>query len=141
MKRILVLLLAICLAGSLAGCKNLRATELTGDERDAVLAFSEPATDDIVTGLKSGDYAVFSKDFDKSMKYAMQEGAFQYFKQDRDAKLGSYVSRKVKNVARGGDGLYTVIYDTVFEREKDVIMRVVFRGEEPHQVSGLWFDR
>lgn len=35
-----------------------------GEERAAVLAFSEPAMDNLLAGLTANDYAVFSRDFD-----------------------------------------------------------------------------
>ena len=138
MKHILFLLLAVCL---LAGCKSPQATKLSGPEKDAVLAYSEAKTDNLMAGLSADDYAVFSKDFDKVMQFSMPEGAFEYMKQDRDAKLGEYVSRQVQDVALGNDGSITVIYNAVFKREPEVIMRVVFSAEEPHRISGLWFSR
>jgi hypothetical protein len=138
MKRILFLLLAACL---LAGCKSPQATKLSGPEKDAVLAYSETMTDNLMAGMNADDYTVFSKDFDKVMQYSMPEGAFEYMKQDRDAKLGEYVSRQVQDVALGNDGSITVIYNAVFKRDPDVIMRVVFRADEPHRISGLWFNK
>jgi uncharacterized protein DUF3887 len=141
MMKYFVFLLAVFLAVTLAGCKSPAATKLSGEDREAVLAFSEDKTNNLLNGLESGDYAVFSKDFDQPMRNGMPENAFQYLKQDRDAKLGKYVSRTVEDVAEGNDGYTTVIYRAVFEREKDVIMRVVFRQEEPHEISGLWFNK
>ena len=142
MKKSLVLLLAVCLAGALTACqKSESGTILTGADKDAVLAFTEPKTDNLIAGLKSGDYMVFSKDFDTVLKNYMPEGNFEILKQDRDAKLGGYVSRQVYQVVEGYNGFYTVIYDAVFERDKDVIMRVVFRADEPHEVSGIWFNK
>jgi hypothetical protein len=141
MKKYFLFLLAVLLSSSLAACKSPAPNVLSGEDREAVLAFSEAKTDNLLAGLTSGDYAVFSKDFDKPMRNGMPEGAFQYFKQDRDARLGEYVSRTVEDVAKGNDGYYTVIYAVVFERDKDVIMRVVFRQEEPHEISGLWFNK
>jgi hypothetical protein len=75
------------------------------------------------------------------MKTVMPEGNFEILKQDRDAILGRYVSRQVKEVVKGYNGFYTVMYDAVFEWDEAVIMRVVFREDEPHEVSGIWFSR
>ena len=141
MKNFFVVLLVLSLSCILAACKNLGATALTGEEKEAVLAFSEAKTDNLMAGMISGDYALFSKDFDQPMRTGMPEGTFIYLKQDRDAKLGTYISRTVQDVAQGNDGYYTVIYNAVFERDEDVIMRVVFRQEEPHEISGLWFNK
>ncbi len=124
----------------LAGCGTKQATTLTGNERDSVLAFSEAKTDSLLTGLNTNDYAAFSKDFDQDMLNAMPESEFTKLKQDRDTKLGLYTSRTVNTVIQSGD-FYSVIYDAVFEKEPAVSVRVVFRVTDPHQISGLWFDK
>jgi hypothetical protein len=36
---------------------------------------------------------------------------------------------------------YAVIYDAKFEKEAAVTVRVVFRVAEPHEISGLWFNK
>jgi hypothetical protein len=46
----------------------------------------------------------------------------------------------VNSVAQTGD-FYVVIYDTKFEKDDNVTVRVVFRVADPHQVSGLWFNK
>lgn len=132
-------LLAALLTLALAGCGSQGVT-LTGAEREAVLAFSEPMTDNLLAGMNAGDYAVFSKDFDAAMSSAMSESQFADLKRDRDAKLGLYISRQVNSVVEQG-GFYVVIYDAKFEKDGAVTVRVVFRVESPHQVSGLWFNK
>lgn len=134
-----LILLAALLALALAGCGSQGVT-LTGAEREAVLAFSEPMTDNLLAGMNAGDYAVFSKDFDAAMSSAMSESQFADLKRDRDAKLGLYISRQVNSVVEQG-GFYVVIYDAKFEKDGAVTVRVVFRVESPHQVSGLWFNK
>jgi len=140
MKKYLLILLTVSLA-VLTGCKTPTPDILSGADRDAVLAFSEPMTDNLIAGMTSGDYAVFSKDFDKPMLFGMPERNFQYLRRDRDARLGKYVSHTVEDVVKGKDGYFTVSYNVVYEADKDVIMRVVFNQKEPHKISGLWFDR
>jgi hypothetical protein len=61
-------------------------------------------------------------------------------KQDRDSKLGKYLSRAVSSVSRTGD-FYVVVYDAQFEKNSPVAVRVVFRTTAPNQVSGLWFNK
>src|SRR5512141_2850746 len=134
MKKFLVFLLAISLAGILAGCKTPTPDSLSGADREAVLAFSEPMTDNLIAGMTSGDYAVFSRDFDKPMLFGMPERNFQYLKRDRDARLGKYVSRTVEDVVKGKDGYFTVVYNVTYEADKDIVMRVVFKQEEPHLI-------
>ena len=140
MKKVFVIWLAIFLAGSLAACGGSKETTLSDADREAVLYYSEAKTDNLVAGMKAGDYAVFSQDFDQAMKNAMSAEQFVNLKKDRDAKLGPYVSRQVNKVTQSGDFI-AVVYDTVFEKDEAVTMRVVFRAAEPHEISGLWFNK
>lgn len=136
--KIFVVLLAL-LAGLLAGCGS-QETVLTGDDKDAVLAFSEPKTDNLLAGMNANDYAKFSQDFDQDMLKAMPQAQFDALKKDRDTKLGLYVSRQVNSVVQTGD-FYAVIYEAKFEKDDAITVRVVFRVADPHQVSGLWFNK
>jgi hypothetical protein len=140
MKKIYDLLLATLVVSLLAGCGGSQETVLTGEEQDAVIAFSESKTDNLLAGMNADDYAAFSKDFDQDMLTNMTDAQFAALKKDRDAKLGLYVSRTVNNVVQVGD-FYAVNYDAVFEKDNAVAVRVVFRMVEPHEVSGLWFSK
>lgn len=139
MKKLLIPVLAALLAVVLAACAS-QGTPLKDDERDAVLAFSEAMSDNLLAGMNAGDYAVFSQDFDKDMLSAMTETEFQKLKADRDAKLGPYISREVASVVQTGD-FYAVNYTAKFEKDDSVEVRIVFRMAEPHEVSGLWFNK
>ena len=142
MKKIFVLLLAVVLAGLLSACGGAQETVLSGQEKEAVLAFSEAKTDTLMAALKAGDYAAFTQDFDESMSKAMPQSGFETLKKDRDEKLGAYVSRQVSSVNQSKSGKHVaVVYDAVFEKEQAVTMRVVFEAEEPHGVSGIWFSK
>ena len=139
MKQTVVLALAVFLASILAAC-GPKQTTLSDEKRDAVLAFSEAKTDNLLAGMNANDYAAFSKDFDQDMMTAMSQSEFDKLKKDRDAKLGLYVSRKVDKVVQIGD-FYAVIYEAAFEKDEAVFVRVVFRAADPHEVSGLWFNK
>lgn len=117
-----------------------QATPLEGPTKEAVLVYSEAKTDALLEGFTSGDYATFSQDFDADMRKAIGEAQFETLKKERDEKFGGYVSRQVNSVIQQGD-FYAVIYDTKFEKDDDVKMRVVFRMKEPHEISGLWFNK
>ena len=117
-----------------------KGTPLSGADRDAVLAFSEAKTDNLLMGMNAADYTAFSRDFDAEMLAAMNQSQFDSLKADRDAKLGLYISRTVDSVLQQGD-FYIVIYNAAFEKDEAVIVRVVFRIAEPHEVSGLWFNK
>jgi hypothetical protein len=138
-KTIYAFLCLVIALGLLAGC-GPQETTLAGADRDAVLAYSEAKTDNLLAGMNAKDYATFSKDFDADMLAAMTEAQFATMKADRDAKLGLYLSREVSSVNQTGD-FYVVIYNAKFEKEAQVTVRVVFRVADPHSISGLWFDK
>ena len=138
-KKVGILFLVVFLFSLLAGCGS-QSTSLTEEDKEIVLAFSEGKTDNLLTGMNTNDYAAFSRDFDQDMLDAMSQTQFDALKKDRDAKLGLYLSREVHNVTQTGD-FYTVNYDAKFEKDDAVTIRVVFRIAEPHQVSGLWFNK
>ena len=142
MKKLTRLFLFVILAGMLivsSGC-GMTANTLEGAELDAVLAFSEPMTDNLLEGLKHGDYAVFSRDFDDVMLKAIDEKSFADLKDDRESTLGTYISREVFQVTDDGT-YYVVFFLAQFEKQADVTMRVVFHVDEPHLISGLWFNK
>lgn len=139
MKKILALLVVIISVVLLAGCGSAQKT-LSDADQETVLEFSESKTDNLLSGMNAGDYAMFSQDFDKDMLNAMPQSEFEKLKTDRDSKLGAYLSRQVDSVVQTGD-FYAVIYDAVFEKDSSVIVRVVFRMAEPHEISGLWFNK
>ena len=138
-KYLRVLAIVILLFSLLAGCSP-QASILTGSDRDAVLAFSEAKTDNLFIEMNTGDFAAFSKDFDKDMLSAVTKDQFDALKKDHDARFSLYLSRQVNSVLKQDD-FYVVVYDAKFEKVAAVTVRVVFRIAEPHQISGLWFNK
>jgi hypothetical protein len=122
----------------IAAC-SAPAEVLTGAPRDAVLAYSEPQTAGLLSGLNANDYALFSRGFDDKMKTAMTPAAFATTQDKVVAKIGKYVSRQVDSVVKQGDYV-TVIYLAAFEGEDKVTVRVSFAAAAPHGIAGLWFD-
>ena len=138
MKKIILVLIVLAV-GVLAGCGS-QGTTLKNEDAEAVLAYSEAKTDNLLAGMNASDYAVFSQDFDPDMLSAMTEAEFNKLKADRDAKLGLYLSREAESVVQIGD-FYAVNYNAKFEKDDAVGVRVVFHATEPHEVSGLWFSK
>jgi hypothetical protein len=145
MKRIPVLLVALSLIGLMTACqKNAPApggAMLSEADREAVLAFSEPRMDSMLDGWNAGDYATFSKDFSEEVLKSMPLEQFEKLRNDEFTGLGRYYSREVESVVHRNDGFYTVIYYVVFENNNEILLRVRFQAEEPHQISGLWFNK
>jgi hypothetical protein len=130
------LILLVTCALLVASC-GLGPQPIEGAERDAVLDYAEPATDNMLASLQAGDYAQFSRDLSPEMLEAMAETAFSDLRTMLDSKVGPYVSRQVSRV-EDVDDFVAVVYDAQFENEEHVTMRVVF--DQSTKISGLWFD-
>ncbi len=128
----------LILVVGLAACSS-GVQVLTGADQDAVLAYAEPMTDNLLTGFNAGDYPAFSRDFNGKMREALNESAFATTRAGIVEKIGKYVSRDVSRVEKRG-GFIAVIYSARFEQEDGVTVRVVFEPAGEHRVSGLWFD-
>lgn len=138
MKRNLILcILAALLA--LTACQPATAKPVEGAARDAVLAYAEPAADNLFNGINANDYVAFARDFDTKMAAAMDEKAFQDLQTAIIGKIGKYVSRQVSSVEESGKYI-TVVYTAVFEQDDPVTVRLVFNSDEDNKISGLWFD-
>jgi hypothetical protein len=135
--KLLPVLIAALLLAALAGCSGAQPVE--GAERDQVLAKAEPIADSLFQGMQSHDYAAFSRDFDPTMKKAMDEKGFQAMMDTIDPVLGKYQSRQVARVEKVGK-FVAVTYTARYELEDAVSWRVVLTQAEPPQVSGLWYD-
>lgn len=136
--RIFACVLFVLSTFALLSC-NTPAQPITGAERDAVLAYTEPKTENLLNGFNAGDYAIFARDFDATMRQAETETVFLQTRASIMGKIGKYVSRQVTDVVKQ-DNFVVVMYNGRFEKEDGVTMRVVFRPDGEHQISGLWFD-
>lgn len=132
---IIAMLLSAC---SLLAPQSQTRT-LEGDEREAVLEYASPMGENLITGLINRDYQTFSKDFDATMKKGMDETAFEKLLTTLTDKLGAYQSHEISQVLQD-DKYSIVIYRLTYEKDNLVTMRIVFNREEPHLISGLWFD-
>ncbi len=135
------LIFGVMLASLLLSACGAKATPqtLSGEAREAVLAYSETVTDNLLKGLSEGDYAAFSRDFTEQMQTSLSEAKFPDLSLQTIGKIGAYVSREVQSVEQLDDFI-TVIYSAKFEQDDPVVVRVVFEAAEPHLVTGLWFD-
>lgn len=140
----IAILFSIAAAILMAGCSLVKAplTEtrtLQGDAEKQVLDYAAPKAENLIAGLVAGDYESFSQDFDEAMKSGMDQAAFEQLLGMFASKLGSYRSHEVSAVLQDAK-FTTVAYKMIFEKDDAVVMRVVFDNQEPHRITGLWFD-
>ena len=107
-------------------------------EKDTVLAFSEPTTDNLFTGLAANDYEVFSVDFDGDIEENMPAATFAAMKEDLNDNLGKYLSRSVDQVIQS-DEFYVVDYQARFEQSKMVKITVAFHALD-QSIAGFSID-
>lgn len=131
--RLLTAALVLTALFTLAACDRT----LWGTERSAVLAFSEPAVDGLFGGWTAGDYAAFSHSFDAAMQADLPAGGFAAFKQDVDARLGTYISRRVARVGLS-DEFYVVDYQAQFAHTEPVTVTVAFHASD-HSIAAMSF--
>jgi len=136
--------IALILALILTGCSLIKAPlsetrTLEGSERQQVLDYAEPKAENVISGLVASDYTLFSTDFDQTMKDGMNQAAFDQLLEMFATRLGTYRSHEVSVVLQD-DKFTTVAYKMIFAKDDAVVMRVVFDNQEPHPITGLWFD-
>lgn len=129
--------LAMVLILFLVGCSD---GSITGSQRDAVLAYANPMTDNLINGMTTGNYQVFSKDFDDAMLKAMNETNFTTMIQKIQTDEGTYQSHQVAQVTAKGNFII-VIYVVNYAQVENIRMQVVFTTSTPHKISGLWFNQ
>jgi hypothetical protein len=131
-------LLALSLLIGVPACSS-SGSSLAGTDRDAVLAYAEPMTDNLLAGFNAGDYATFSRDLNAQMRETLNEPNYTTVRAALLDRIGRYVSREVASVEWTGS-LVTVDYKARFEKDDAVTVRVVFETADTHRIAGLWFD-
>jgi hypothetical protein len=132
--RLLTAIFVLAVSFSLAGCDRT----LSGTERSAVLAFSEPVVDNVFAGWAAGDYAAFARSFDTALRSEVPAEDFASLRQDVDGKLGSYISRRIDRVGRS-DEYYVVDYQATFGRAAPVKVTVAFHASD-HAIAAIALD-
>lgn len=140
MNKVIVVILGVLITLTFCAQKKEQETGLQTPQDQEVRQYSDPIVDNLLLGLNEGNYQKFSKNFDGQMKSALNSNAFVQTRQKIVERIGNYVSKRFLKIEEKGE-FVAVIYTAEFEREKGVTVRVVFRkGDEKHQVTGLWFD-
>ena len=108
---------------------------------EQVRGYADPVTEQILVAMNGNDYAMYSEDFDQTMKNAMTEAVFDEANAGTRSKIGDYVSKEFWK-AESKDQYTIVHYKAKFTDEPaEVTVRVVFQEiSGDMKVSGLWFD-
>lgn len=135
--RHLWVVLVVLLGVILPACSPAASTPT--DEEAQVYAYANPMAENLLNSMKNNDYQGFIKDYDEVMTNATPQSSFDTLKQTFDIKLGEYQSYKTAGVQKTEE--YVIVYYTLtFSKAPEVTMRLVFLPEEPHLITGLWFN-
>lgn len=133
--RFLVILTALCLISSAA------AAAVVGQNDKEVQTVAEPILDAVLNGMNSGDYALYSKYFDATMKAAMPENRFQRVRKDIMGKLGKYKSRTYLGFETKENFTVALWKGRFSKTANDVTIKLVLsKNSGKVQVAGLWFQ-
>ncbi len=138
MKTILALftcLMVICMHG---GSLYADTIGTTGSE---VRAIAEPILEGILEGFKNDDYAVYSKNFDATLREAVTERRFHETDAQITSSMGECTGREYLGFLHKGK-MTAVLWKATFSRtEDDILIKLVLskRGDQ-YLVTGLWLQ-
>jgi hypothetical protein len=132
-----ILIISLILGVILSACSSEKSAN--SDEETQVYAYANPMAENLLAAIKDNDYQSFIKDYDQAMINASPESSFNQLKQTFDTKLGEYQSYQTAGVQKTDQ--YTVVFYTLtFSKAPEVTMKLILHPEEPHLITGLWFN-
>ncbi len=117
------------------------SADVIGTTDEQVKAIAEPVLNGILEGFKTDDYALYSKDFDGTLKDAIPEGEFVRVDGQIEDMFGNCESKKYLGFLRKGK-MTAVLWKAKFAKtEDDVLIKLLMskRGDK-YVVTGLWFQ-
>jgi len=112
-----------------------------GQNDQAVQAIAESVLDTVLTGFNDGNYGLYSKYFDDTLKDAISQKKFQQVREEIQKKLGKYQSRAYLGFLKHGNATVALWKGRFSGADDDILIKLVLskRGDKI-QVSGLWFQ-
>ena len=135
MKRLLISLVLLSLL--LTGCSAGSAKDEAGDD---IATYANPLADNLIAGILARDYATFSKDFDEAMLTGIPESGFQDLLKLFDERVGACTTHELTQTGMAKSFPYAIYTLQCENSKKGVFIRIVVTAEEPHKITGLWFD-
>lgn len=131
------IILALSVIGVIfSGCIG----QLSEEEQAQWFTIADPIAENILQTINNDDYQRHIKDYSQEMIDATPPEAFTQLRDLLLSKIGKYISKAPDKAVEDGDYI-VVFYSAKFEQEDNVTVRVVFKkGDDTHQVYGLWFD-
>ena len=133
--------IAICIIVSLAVLVSAVHAGMIGKTDKEVRAIADPLLDNILDGVKTGDYEKWSRDFDQTMKGVLTKEKFAETNQQVKERMGSCTSRKYLSFLNKGE-MTMVLWKGTFDKTQDdiLITLVASKQGDKYKVAGLWFQ-
>jgi hypothetical protein len=115
--------------------------EVIGNTDDEVRTIATPILDNILEGIKTGDYAKYVKYFDETMKDALPKPTFVMSNMQIQHLFGQYLSRHYLGFLKKGN-MTLVLWKARYDKtEDDVLIKLTLskRGDN-NWVTGLFFQ-
>ncbi len=130
----------VILVAALLSCSPAAAAVI-GQNDHEVQALANPILDTVLTGFNDGNYGLYAKYFDDTLKDAIPEKKFQQVKAQIVKKLGKYQSRTYLGYLTQRNGTVALWRGRFSASDDDVLIKLVLskRGDKI-QVVGLWFQ-
>ncbi len=126
--RIAMAMLLVIMA---SGCVN--ETRLPASEASSVLDFSDPVFDGLMSKLNANDYVGFSAMISEGLRETITEQEFSSLRNTLSKSVGYYMSRQSSEVYSTPEE-YVVVYQTTFEHESPVSVRVSYQKGDPYHI-------
>ena len=114
---------------------------IVGNTDEEVCTIADPMLDNIFDGIKTEDYAKYSRDFDDTMREALPKKKFQKVNQEIRNQIGNYQYREYLGFLNKND-MTIVLWKGRFDKTKDdiLIKLVISKKDERYFVTGLWLQ-
>jgi hypothetical protein len=111
-----------------------------GKTDEEVRAITKPILDNILDGMRTGDYAKWSRDLDETMKENFSEENFLKVNQQIQNQIGDYVSCEYLGFLKKG-GATMVLWKGTFDNTEDDVLITLIASKRNDKcfVTGLWF--
>lgn len=116
------------------------AAVIAQNDKD-VQAIAEPILDTVLTGLNNGNYSLYSRYFDGTLKDAVTKKKFSQVRANIMKKLGKYQSRTYLGFLQKGNFTVVLWRGRFSASDDDVLIKLVL-SKRGHKVlvAGLWFQ-
>ena len=130
-----VFLVLVLLAATLA------SADIIGTSDQQVQAAADPILDNLLAGFNEGNYQMYSRDFDPTLKESLPEAKFKQVRGEILPKIGKYQSRKYLGFLNQNKFTVVLWKGKFSDTQSDVLIKLV-TSKRPDKivVVGLWFQ-